>query len=137
MAYKATTRSVAILVLLGSLCLLLAGCGGPPSVDGEWSGSVQGANGEAGVVVLELQQEGDAITGGTGELREDEASGGQGVSLSIEGGSVSDDGQVAMNAVSDGAQPVRLTGTVSGDTLELTLVTQGGDELPMTLKRQG
>lgn len=105
-------------------------------MEGSWSGPLSGQGGEAGTVKLDLRQKGGNITGGTGELREDEASGGQAILLEVRGGSVEQDGDVEIRAFADGNQPVTLSGTLEGDRFKAALVTQTGGELPMTLTRE-
>lgn len=106
-------------------------------MEGIWSGTVPGADEESGTLILDIEQEGGDITGGAGELREDEASGGQAAVLSVEGGSVVDDGSVTILLVERGGDlPLRITGEVSGDALEATMTTPGG-EVPFSLERGG
>lgn len=138
MARKSTwlIRAAALLVLAAA-AVLSAGCGGPPSVEGAWSGPLSGQGGESGTVKLDLRQEGGSITGGSGELREDEASGGQAILLQVKGGSVGQDGAVEVRAFADGNQPVTISGDLEGDTLRASLVTRTGEELPMALTRDG
>lgn len=125
----------ALRTLLLWLVLLVASCGGPPSVEGAWSGAVSGAYEESGTLTLDVEQEGERVTGGFGELREDNSSGGQAALLSVEGGSVGGDGSVTILAVQRGNDlPIRITGEVSGDDLRATLAADDG-EFPIALKR--
>ena len=124
-------------LLLWLVLVASSSCGGPPSVEGTWSGTASGADGESGTLTLDIEQEGDSVTGGSGELREDEASGGQAALLSVEGGSVGDDGSVTILAVERGSDvPLKIAGEVSGDALEASLSTPGG-EIPFSLERGG
>ena len=123
--------------LLFFVVLVASSCGGPPSVEGTWSGAVSRADGGSGTLTLDVEQEGEEVTGGSGELREDEASGGQAALLSVEGGSVGDDGSVTILAVQrDNELPIRITGAVSGDALRATFAAAGG-EFPISMEREG
>ena len=124
-------------LLLWLVLLVASSCGGPPSVEGTWSGTASGADGESGTLTLDLEQEGERVTGGYGELREDESSGGQAALLSVEGGSVGDDGSVTVLAVQRGNDlPIRINGEVSGDALKATFAVEG-NEFPVSLERGG
>ena len=122
------------LIVLVLLLVVCTACGGQPNLEGDWSGNLSGQNGEAGSIQLSLEQDGDTITG-NGEIRENDESGGEAIFLSVDGGSVQDDGSVALEVTSDGSQPVRITGQIEGDTLDGTFQTTGGD-LPMTLQKE-
>lgn len=103
-------------------------------MEGAWSGEATGE--ESGYVSLDLNQDGEEVTG-SGELRESAGSGGQGLTFSIQGGSVREDGSVTLPAFIDAGgvrEQLRFTGEVSGDEMDLTATGSEG-EIPVALER--
>jgi hypothetical protein len=103
------------------------------SVDGTWTGEVQGGRGPQ-TVTLTLKADGDKLTGSVG--------GGRGGPVTIEDGTIKG-ANLKFNtkqAGRGGGEPVTLnwTGTVKGDTIAFSRMVEGGQAKPVefTLTKQ-
>jgi hypothetical protein len=145
---KALSQLLAILALAAALAAL-SSCGGGPSAEGTWTGRVTNDSGyyegDTYDVVLTLRQDGDALSGEATltfvEARS--ASEGQDGAVGVVdglSGSLEPDGRLRAAGQSDAGLGTVFEGEVTGDVMEGTLTTTGGDRTSsgrMRLTRSG
>ena len=118
--------------MLTVLSMLVAGMAFAADIDGKWEGEIQGMGGSPVKISYTFKADGNTLTGMTKDMN--------GNDLAIQDGKI--DGNDFSYALDFGmGQPMKFTGTVKGDTIELKMdmgdMGGGGmpERPPMILKK--